>query len=131
VIPGVSTTPAGGHRLTQWFNPGAFKIPGCPDSAPLCSNPVSPGRFGDARVNSLEAPDFVNVNAALFKDFSLWEAMHMQFRITAQNVLNHANFSPPANVAINSPTAGNITSTYSETDGSTARQLDIWVRMNF
>jgi len=55
----------------------------------------------------------------------------MQVRISAQNVLNHENFSTPSNVDINSPTAGNITSSYSESAVSTARQVNFWVRFSF
>ena len=131
VVAGVSTTPVGGHKVTQWFNPGAFKIPGCPDSQPLCTNPSDIGRFGNASVDSLEGPGYVDLDTALSRDFSLWEKVRMQVRISAQNVLNHENFSTPSNVDINSPTAGNITSSYSESAVSTARQVNFWVRFSF
>lgn len=131
VIPGVSETPPGGHKITQWFNPAAFKIPGCPDNQPICSRPLNIGRFGNARLDSLQAPNYIDLDTALTKNFKLGGAAHMQFRISAQNVLNHANFAPPASVDITSPTVGSITSTYAESAGSRARQVDLWVRISF
>lgn len=131
VVAGVSPTPPGGHTVSQWFNPAAFKIPGCPDSQPLCSNPANVGRFGNASVNSLEGPDYLDMDTALSREFALFESLRMQLRISAQNVLNRANFAPPSNVTINSPTAGNITSSYSESAISTARQVNFWVRFSF
>ena len=117
--------------IKQLIDHGAFKIPGCPDSQPLCTNPSDIGRFGNASVDSLEGPGYVDLDTALSRDFSLWEKVRMQVRISAQNVLNHENFSTPSNVDINSPTAGNITSSYSESAVSTARQVNFWVRFSF
>ncbi len=131
VVAGVSKTPPGGHKVTEWFNPAAFKIPGCPDSQPLCSKPANIGRFGNARVGTLEGPDYVDLDTALSREFPLWEGVRMQLRISAQNVLNRENFAPPSNVDINSPTAGNITSSYSESAVSTARQVNFWARFSF
>ncbi len=39
VVSGVSRVPPGGGTITEWFNPAAFEIPGCPDSTPRCSSP--------------------------------------------------------------------------------------------
>ena len=130
-VAGVSKTPPGGHTVAEWFNPAAFKIPGCPDSQPLCSQPANIGRFGNARVGTLEGPDYVDLDTALSREFPLWERVRMQLRISAQNVLNRENFAPPSNVNINSPTAGNITSSYSESAVSTARQVNFWARFSF
>ncbi len=131
VVPGVSTRPPGGRHLRQWFNPAAFKIPGCSDSQPFCSSPAAVGRFGNASVNSLEAPEYFELDSAFIKDVWLHDASRLECRVGIQNVLNHPNFAPPADVTITSPTAGNITSTYSELNGSTARQVTLGARIVF
>jgi carboxypeptidase family protein len=131
VVPGVSTRPAGGRSLAQWFNPAAFKIPGCSDTLPFCSDPADVGRFGDARVNTLRDPDYVEFDTRMSKDVQLHEQMRLQWNISAQNLLNHPNFSPPSDLNITSPTAGNITSTYAELNGSTARQISLGMHFVF
>ena len=131
VVPGVSTRPPGGRSLRQWFNPAAFKIPGCPDAFPLCSAPADVGRFGNAGVNTLEAPSYIELDSSLTKEIPLRDRLRLQLSLSMQNLLNHPNFSPPSDVNITSPTAGNITSTYAELNGSTARQSTLMVRLIF
>jgi hypothetical protein len=131
IIPGVSSRPPGGHRLGQWFNPAAFKIPGCPDALPLCSAPADVGRFGNVGVNTLQAPNYVELDSNLTKEIPFRDRARLQLSLSAQNLLNHPNFSPPSDVNITSPTAGNITSTYAELNGSTARQISLMARFTF
>jgi hypothetical protein len=130
IVPGVSMRPPKGRSLTQWFNPAAFKIPGCPDREPLCSAPADVGRFGNAGVNTLRAPDYFELDSGLSKEIPLRHGVHILWRISIQNLLNHPNFSPPSNVNITSPTVGNITSTYSELNGSTARQINLGMQIS-
>ena len=131
VVPGVRSLPPGGHRLGKWFNPAAFKIPGCPDTLPLCSAPADVGRFGNVGVNTLQAPNYVELDSNLTKEIPLRDRMRLQLSLSSQNLLNHPNFSPPSDVNITSPTAGNITSTYAELNGSTARQISLMMRFTF
>jgi hypothetical protein len=131
IVPGVSTRPSGGRSLAQWFNPAAFKIPGCPDALPLCSAPTNIGRFGNVGVNMLQAPNYVEIDSNLTKVVPLRDRVRLQLSLSAQNLLNHPNFSPPSDVNITSPTAGNITSTYAELNGSTARQISLMMRITY
>ena len=77
-IAGVSLVPPGGGSITNWFNVAAFKVPGCPDANPICTNPASIGRFGNAGVNILQGPPMKNVDLALTKNFRLYERLAMQ-----------------------------------------------------
>jgi len=131
IVPGVSSRPPAGRRLAQWFNPAAFKIPGCPDALPLCSAPADVGRFGNAGVNTLQAPNYVELDSNLTKEMPLRDRVRLQLSISVQNLLNHPNFSPPSDVNISSPAAGSITSTYAELNGSAARQIGLMVRFTF
>src|SRR5260370_9571851 len=63
-IAGVSLTPPGGSTANGWFNAAAFKIPGCPDANPICPNPFSPGRFGNAGLEILQGPSMKNSDIA-------------------------------------------------------------------
>jgi hypothetical protein len=54
--PGLSS----GQSITNWFNAGAFAIPGCPASTPVCAKPAPVGRFGNAGVNILQGPGVIN-----------------------------------------------------------------------
>jgi hypothetical protein len=69
----------------NYYNLGAFAVP-----------PTNAGRFGSCGVGILQGPGEINVNAGLAKQFSLTERMHLRFEATFTNVLNHANFAPPA-----------------------------------
>jgi hypothetical protein len=66
----------------------AFKIPGCPDSNPICPE-TDVGRFGNSGLNILEDPVIANLDFALGKYFSLSENTRLQFRLIMVNALNH------------------------------------------
>jgi hypothetical protein len=102
---------AANKTIDNWLNAAAFKIPGCPDSTPLCTNPANVGRFGNAGVNTLEGPDLTDFDLSQMKDFRLTERFTLQFRATATNVFNHPNFGVPS-ADISAPGSyGRITST--------------------
>jgi hypothetical protein len=52
-------------------------------------------RLGNAGRNELIGPGLVNLDFSLFKNITLTEAVHLQFRVEAFNVLNHPNFAAP------------------------------------
>jgi Carboxypeptidase regulatory-like domain/TonB dependent receptor len=133
VVPGVSVIPSGGRTVTEWFNPAAFKIPGCPDNDPVCSNPANIGRFGNAGVNTLEGPSLKNLDFGLFKDFHILERGTLEFQSIFSNVLNHPNFALPAADISSTSTAGLITSTAgSYLPGSSAsRKINLALRLRF
>ena len=89
-IAGASLIPPGGPSATQWFNVAAFKIPGCPDSNPICTNPVSPGRFGNAGVDTIPGLFHTSLNASLNRAFRFGDTRRqLQLRLSATNALNH------------------------------------------
>jgi hypothetical protein len=131
VVPGVPVTPAGGPTLSEWFNPAAFAIPGCPATNPACTNPADVGRFGNAGVNTLVGPDVINFDFSAMKDFVIKEHIRAQFRLVATNVFNHPNFSNPS-ANISSPgTVAQITSTFQEQIGEASRQILLGLRFQF
>ncbi len=132
VVPGVSIYPAAGQTLTEWFNPAAFSIPGCPANAPVCTNPANVGRFGNAGVNILEGPSLMNLDFGLEKDFHVLESSNLEFLATMQNVLNHPNFGLPA-ANISAPgTVGHITGTVVPLLSERAfREIDLSLRLTF
>jgi hypothetical protein len=75
-----SGTLASGQSIAQFFDANAFKVPGGPDSAPLCSAPANIGRFGNSGVNVLRGPEAINFDFAAMKYFRVNERMRIQFR---------------------------------------------------
>jgi hypothetical protein len=131
VVLGVPVTPPGGPTLSEWFNPAAFAIPGCPANNPVCTNPADVGRFGNAGVNTLRGPDLMNFDFSAMKNFLIREHIRAQFRVVATNVFNHPNFANPA-ANISSPgTVGQITSTFQEQIGEASRQVHFSLRLDF
>src|SRR5262249_60953582 len=55
---GAGNLPRDQRKVEKWFDPAAFKIPGCPDSKPVCTASArqNVGRVGNAGVNILEGP---------------------------------------------------------------------------
>jgi hypothetical protein len=81
--------PSNHQTIACWYNPAAFAIP-----------PLAPGQtfshvYGDARRGSLRGPAEYNVDASLFKNFSLTERSKLQFRVEAFNLLNTPEFALP------------------------------------
>jgi hypothetical protein len=85
------------RTLFEWFNPSAFALP-------------ASYTFGnDSRTEpDLFSPGTVNIDALLAKQFHLTEALKLQFRLEAYNVLNHFNPGIP-NTTIGDPAVGSIT----------------------
>jgi len=109
-LAGVPLYPSN-RGLTQWFNPAAFAIPGCPAATPACSKPADVGMFGDAANYLLEGPPLDNLDLGLLKDFRISEHKTLEFDAIASDALNHPHFNLPA-ANISSPaTVGQITST--------------------
>lgn len=55
--------------------------------------------FGDSGRNSLNNPDYLNFDMALFKRFAIKESTAIEFRAEAFNVFNHAEWVPIAGQA--------------------------------
>ncbi|MEI9814919.1 MAG: hypothetical protein WDO18_20755 [Acidobacteriota bacterium] len=82
VVPGVSLTPPGGSTPWQWINPAAFKVPG-------------PGQWGNAGRDILRGPGQFQIDAGLTKRTQIFEAVNMEIRVEAFNVLNKPQYAAP------------------------------------
>lgn len=83
--------------IARWFDTSAFVAP-------------AQFTFGNAGRSIVRGPGFANLDMSLSKEFSLAivrEAMSLQIRVDAANVLNHPNFGQP-NAGIGAQGAGGI-----------------------
>ncbi|MGE5114065.1 MAG: TonB-dependent receptor domain-containing protein, partial [Acidobacteriaceae bacterium] len=76
---------------------GAFKVPGCPDSDPLCLNTayVSPGRFGNAKPGIIDGPGINVHHLSLAKSFAITERVKTTFTTEMSNLFNHPHYWDP------------------------------------
>jgi hypothetical protein len=132
VVPGQSLYPSGGSSINLWFNPAAFKIPGCPDNNPVCTNPTPIGRTGNSGIGIIRGHNIANADLAVSKYFTITERLRLQFRANFVNVFNHPNFALPA-ANISAPAAvGRITATTPPTFGTVGpREIDFQLRFEF
>jgi hypothetical protein len=78
-----------------WFNPCAFA-------------PQAAGTWGNAGINSLHGPGYVNFDFGLTKAFSITERTKLQFTAQAFNLFNHPAFANPG-ASLGAPTFGQVT----------------------
>ena len=91
---------SGPHTVNQWINATAFRR----------LNPVTEaGQFGNAGRNIARGPAFTDFDMSLMRNFTLTEAVRLQFRAESFNVANHPNFGIPV-ADLNSPNFGKILS---------------------
>jgi hypothetical protein len=89
----------------KWFNIAAY----CKNGATGCPAGVGPsGLDGTVRVNTLDAPGYRDVDASIFRDFTIHESWKFQFRGEATNVFNMVSLSGPSGT-FNSGSFGTIT----------------------
>jgi hypothetical protein len=111
-------------RVDQWFNPGAFAL-----------QPA--GTFGNTGRGDFIGPNTRTLDMALTRRATfnrLGADGRLEFRIEAFNLLNRANFGPPALIAFAGtandeaplPTFGRITTTV-----TSARQIQLGVKVYF
>lgn len=101
----------GGPTVSEWFNTAVFAVP-------------PTGQFGDSQRNLIVGPGIIDFDMALSKTILLKESRSLEFRIAANNVFNHANFSG-LDTVVNSPTFGRVTSVAS------MRKMQLMARFNF
>lgn len=131
-VPGVSTKPVGKQSINNWFNPAAFKVPGCPDTDTVCAHPADVGRFGNTSVGSLRGPAIYNADLALSKYFNLYERARLQFQSTMVDVFNHPDFALPASNISAAGSVGRITSQIAPSLGTAVgRQITFALRLEF
>jgi Carboxypeptidase regulatory-like domain/TonB dependent receptor len=97
VVSGVSDKVAN-PSLAEWFNTAAFSIP-------------APYTYGDSSrtVPNVMGPRLINMDLALYKDFTIKERFKVDLRGEAFNLTNRPDFNNPATNA-SSTTFGTITS---------------------
>jgi hypothetical protein len=80
----------------EWLNPNAFSF-------------SARGTFGDSGRDSLEAPGYFDVDAALSRYFNIREDQRLELRFEFFNLTNHVNFGAP-DPTVTDPTFGQILS---------------------
>ncbi len=110
VLPGQTahlipyTRSVGTASTEKWFNTAAY----CRNGAVGCPAGAGPsGLDGTVRANSLDSPGYHDVDASIFRDFTIHGRVKFQFRGEATNVFNMVNLSAPAGT-LNSGTFGTI-----------------------
>ena len=112
--------PDGMHQsIGLWYNPAAYAIPALAPGQSLAHD------FGNAKRGTLRGPAIHNLDLSLFKNFNFSEAIKVQFRAEAFNLLNTPEFSLP-NGTVDTAQAGTITSTSHD-----ARQLQFALKVMF
>ena len=90
----------------------------------------APGTFGNFPVNSLNGPNYFNVDISVTKRIPISERVKFEVKVTAINILNHANFIFPGNNVssqnFDSTTFGLIT-----TQRGTARNINFIGQLRF
>jgi len=109
-------------EMKQWFDTSAYCRPGvdtgCPGLGPL-------GLLGNERPAQLDVPGYRNVDASLFRNFTIHERTQFQFRGEASNVFNLVNLGGPS-ASISSSTYGQINGS-----GGSQRVIQIGGRLLF
>ena len=95
----------------SFFNPAAFAIP-------------IPGLFGNAGRNTIEGPATFSLNSSLSRSINLTERRRLEFRLEANNLTNHVNYTNLATV-VNASNYGLPVATGS------MRSLNLVVRLRF
>jgi hypothetical protein len=109
VAAGCNPNSAAPHTLQKWFNTACF-------------NPPAFGTFGNEGVGTIRAPNFVNFDLSLARNFSLPREKSLQFRVETFNTLNHPNFLAPG-VVVNTGTFGTISAANAPRDIQLALKL--------
>lgn len=94
-VTGAPAFPARTRTTAEWFNPSAFAAP-------------PPYTFGNAGVNTVFGPGFVDLDQAVQRQFMITERVRFTLRAEAFNALNHSNWGEPNNY-VNTPQFGTIT----------------------
>ena len=102
-----------GKGMNNWLDPSAFTIPDL-------------GTFGNAGVSVGRLPRQTQIDSSISKDFQIHEQLHMQFNLSAINVLNHTLFNGVNNSFYEGNTTfGHITS------ATTPRVVQAGLHFNF
>ena len=111
--PNVAGDPneGGARTAAQWFNTAVFSLP-------------AQFTFGDSGRNTVLAPGYADVDAALQKDVRLRGDVRLELRWEVFNLLNHVNYDVP-NRIFGTPNFGRIFS------AGPARQMQVGAKLVF
>jgi hypothetical protein len=111
--PNVSGDPnvGGARTAAQWFDTSVFSLP-------------APFAFGNSGRNTVVAPGYADVDAALQKDLQLPHAARLELRWEVFNLFNRVNLDVPNRTAF-TPNFGRIFS------AGPARQMQIGLKLVF
>jgi hypothetical protein len=87
--------------------------------------PFGTYRPGNARVGSINGPNYANVTFDLFRNINITSKVRLQFRAEAFNFFNHVNFNAVGTSINNDANFGTVTSAYDN------RQLQLGAKMYF
>lgn len=111
-----------------WFDTSVY----CKTGATGCSAGVGPsGLDGTVRPNSMTAPGYKDVDASIFRDFTIYERVKFQFRGEATNVFNMVNLAAPGGTFSSASSFGIITSGVSFPSGTGMRVIQLGGRLLF
>jgi hypothetical protein len=112
----------------QWFDTSAY----CRVGSAGCSAGTGAGNVdGTVSPNSISGPGYKDVDAAIFRDFGIFERVKFQFRGEATNVFNFVNMGNPGAV-LNSPSTFGVISAQTLTpQGSGMRVIQLGGRILF
>jgi hypothetical protein len=121
----------GGSRSlekTQWFDTSAY----CRVGSAGCSAGTGAGNVdGTVSPNSLSGPGYKDVDAAIFRDFTIYERVKFQFRGEATNVFNFVNLGTPGAVLSSPSTFGVISAQATTPQGAGMRVIQLGGRILF
>ncbi len=92
--------------------------------------PVATATFGNAGWDKLRGPGFQNLDFSVFRTFSIWERLNVQFRAEALNLANHPNFGNPDG-GITDNAFGQIWSTNPGSRGIAQRYMRLGTKFTF
>jgi hypothetical protein len=127
IVPGMLPTVIGAHRprsqeIAEWFQTNSY----CKVGSTGCPAGGGPsGLDGLVAPNSLDAPGYKNVDASLFRDFTIYSRVKFQFRGEATNVFNFVNLSAPGGTMNSASSFGIISS------GNAMRVIQVGGRLLF
>jgi hypothetical protein len=118
--PDCTGNPVPGSRSpSNYFSLSAFGVP-----------PTGSGRFGSCGLGILQGPGEINVNGGFARQVRIHEHESLRMEATFTNVINHANYAPPAMNISNASTFGVLTSVLAQGSGGN-RTGQLALRMEF
>jgi hypothetical protein len=105
------TLPANKRTTLSYVNTACFVIPAI-------------GQFGDARRGAITGPGMTLVNLELARRLNIGDRYRMDFRVEAQNLFNHANYSNVVNT-VGASSFGSVTS------AEPMRTFDVVLKVHF